>query len=40
LIGYTSSKAQHPAEAKELLQFLTAPEAAPVYKKYLLAPGY
>jgi len=40
LIGYISSKAQHAAEAKELLQFLTAPEAAPIYKKYMLAPGY
>jgi molybdate transport system substrate-binding protein len=40
LIGFISSKTQHAAAAKQLLQYLTAPEAAPVYKKYLLAPGY
>jgi molybdate transport system substrate-binding protein len=40
LIGFISSKTKNPAAAKELLAFLTAPAAAPTYKKYLLAPGY
>ncbi len=40
LIGFISSHTQRAAAAKQLLQFLTAPEAAPVYRKYLLAPGY
>jgi molybdate transport system substrate-binding protein len=40
LIGFISSKAKHPEAAKQLLAYLTSPEAAPVYRKYLLAPGY
>jgi molybdate transport system substrate-binding protein len=40
LIGFISSHTEHAAAAKDLLQFLAAPEAAPIYKKYLLAPGY
>jgi len=40
LIGFISSKTTHAAAAKELLAYLTAPEAAPIYKKYLLEPGY
>ena len=40
MIGFISSKSTHAAAAKELLTYLTSPEAAPVYKKYLLAPGY
>jgi ABC-type molybdate transport system substrate-binding protein len=40
MIGFISSKATHAAAAKELLAYLTAPEAAATYKKYLLAPGY
>jgi molybdate transport system substrate-binding protein len=40
LIGFISSKSTHAAAAKQLLTFLTSPEAAPTYKKYQLAPGY
>jgi ABC-type molybdate transport system substrate-binding protein len=40
LIGFISSKSTHAAAAKELLAFLSAPEAAATYKKYLLQPGY
>jgi molybdate transport system substrate-binding protein len=40
LIGFVSSHAKNPAAAKELLTYLTAPEAAATYKKYLLQPGY
>ena len=40
MIGFISSKSTHAAAAKELLAYLTSPEAAPTYKKYLLAPGY
>jgi molybdate transport system substrate-binding protein len=40
LIGFVSSKTTHAAAAKELLTFLTAPEAAATYKKYLLQPSY
>ena len=40
LIGFISSKSTHAAAAKDLLAFLTSAEAAPVYKKYLLSPGY
>jgi len=40
LIGFVSSKSTHAAAAKELLAFLSAPEAAATYKKYLLQPGY
>jgi molybdate transport system substrate-binding protein len=40
MIGYISSKTKYPEAAKELLRFLTAPEAAATYKKYLLEPGY
>jgi len=40
LIGFVSSKSTHAEAAKELLTFLSAPEAAATYKKYLLQPGY
>lgn len=40
LIGFVSSKTQHPAAARELLTYLSSPEAAATYKKYLLQPGY
>jgi len=40
LIGFISSKSRNPAAARDLLTFLTSPEAAPVYKKYLLEPAY
>ena len=40
LIGFISSKSKNPAAAKELLAFLTSPEAGPTYKKYLLEPAY
>src|SRR5436190_14658337 len=40
LIGFISSKSKNPAAAKELLTFLTSPEASATYKKYLLEPAY
>jgi len=40
LIGFISSKSTHAAAAKALLAFLSAPEAASTYRKYLLQPGY
>jgi molybdate transport system substrate-binding protein len=40
LIGFISSKSKNPAAAKELLTYLSSPDAAPTYKKYLLAPAY
>jgi molybdate transport system substrate-binding protein len=40
LIGFISSKSKNPAAARELLAFLTSPEASATYKKYLLEPAY
>jgi molybdate transport system substrate-binding protein len=40
LIGFISADSKNMAGAKALLAFLTRPESAPIYKKYLLAPGY
>jgi molybdate transport system substrate-binding protein len=40
LLGFVSSHSQNAAAAKQLLDFLTAPAAAPVYRKYLLEPPY
>ena len=40
LIGFISSKTMHAAAAKELMAFLTSPEAAKMYRKYLLEPAY
>jgi len=40
LIGFISSKSTQAQAAKELLAFLSGPEAAATYRKYLLQPGY
>jgi molybdate transport system substrate-binding protein len=40
LIAFISSKSRNPAAARELLTFLTSPEATATYKKYLLEPAY
>ena len=40
LIAFISSRTARAAEARELLAFLTSPEAAPVYRKFLLQPAY
>jgi molybdate transport system substrate-binding protein len=40
LIGFISSKSKNPAAARELLAFLTSPEARATYTKYLLEPAY
>ena len=40
LIGFVSSHSKNPAAARELLAYLTSPDAAPTYRKYLLMPGY
>jgi molybdate transport system substrate-binding protein len=40
LIGFISSKTTRGAAAKDLMAFLTSPEAAAVYRKYLLEPAY
>ena len=40
LIAFISSNTTHAEAARELLAFLTSPEAAPVYRKYLLEPAY
>jgi ABC-type glycerol-3-phosphate transport system substrate-binding protein len=40
LIGFISSKSKNPAAARELLAFLTSPEAGATYKKSLLEPAY
>jgi molybdate transport system substrate-binding protein len=40
LIGFISSHTTRAAAARELLAFLTSPEAAPVYRKFLLQPAY
>src|SRR5262245_5570809 len=40
LIGFISSKSRNPGAARELLTFLTSPEAGATYKKYLLEPAY
>jgi molybdate transport system substrate-binding protein len=40
LIGFISSKSTQAEAAKQLLAFLSSPEAAATYKKYLLQPGY
>jgi hypothetical protein len=40
LIGFISSKSTHAGASKELRAFLSAPEAAATYRKYLLQPGY
>jgi hypothetical protein len=40
LIAFISSRTTRAAAARELLAFLTSPEAAPVYRKFLLQPAY
>ncbi|NOT24974.1 MAG: substrate-binding domain-containing protein [Acidobacteria bacterium] len=40
LIAFISSRTTRAAEARELLAFLTSPEAAPIYRKFLLQPAY
>jgi molybdate transport system substrate-binding protein len=41
LIGFISSKSTHAgSRRKSCLAFLSAPEAAATYRKYLLQPGY
>jgi molybdate transport system substrate-binding protein len=39
LVGYVSSHAKDPAAAKALLEFLSSPEAASVYKAQRMQPG-
>ena len=39
LVGFISSHAKDPAAAKGLLQFLSSPEAAGVYKEQHMKPG-
>jgi molybdate transport system substrate-binding protein len=40
LIGFVASKSMHPEAARELLAFLTSPEAAGVYAWHWLDAGY
>jgi ABC-type molybdate transport system substrate-binding protein len=39
VIGFVSTHAKDPIAAKQLLTFLSSPEAAAVYKKYRMQPG-
>ena len=39
LVGFISTHAKDPAAAKSLLDYLTSPEAAPVYKAEGMQPG-
>jgi molybdate transport system substrate-binding protein len=39
VIGFVSTHAKDPAAARQLLTFLSSPEAAVVYKKYRMQPG-
>jgi molybdate transport system substrate-binding protein len=39
LVGYVSTKAKDPAAAKALLDYLSGPEAAAVYKSLRMTPG-
>jgi len=39
VVGFVSTHAKDPAAARQLLQFLSSPEAAAVYKKYRMQPG-
>jgi molybdate transport system substrate-binding protein len=40
LIGFISSKTKYPEAAKELLAYLSSPEAAATYSQHWLLPGY
>jgi molybdate transport system substrate-binding protein len=39
LVGFVSTHAKNPAAAKALLQYLSSPEAAAVYKTFGMQPG-
>lgn len=39
LVGFISSHSKNPAAAKALLDYLSSPEAAPVYRKNRMQPG-
>lgn len=39
LVGFISTHAKDPAAAKALLDYLSSPEAAPVYKQHGMQPG-
>jgi len=39
LVGYVSSHAKNPAAAKALLEFISSPEAAAIYKAQGMQPG-
>jgi molybdate transport system substrate-binding protein len=39
LVGFVSTHAKDPAAAKALLEYLSSPEAAPVYKAHGMEPG-
>src|SRR6202022_3140724 len=40
LVGFVSSHAKDPAAAKALLEYLSSPEAAAVYKAQHMQPGH
>ena len=39
VMGFVSSRAKDPAAAKELLEYLSSPEAAAIYKAQKMQPG-
>jgi molybdate transport system substrate-binding protein len=39
LVGFVSTHAKDPAAAKALLEYLSSPEAAPVFKANGMEPG-
>jgi ABC-type Fe3+ transport system substrate-binding protein len=39
LVGFVSAHAKDPAAAKALLDYLSSPAAAPVYKALHMQPG-
>jgi len=39
MVGFVSSHAKDPAAAKALLNFLSSPDAAAVYKAHKMEPG-
>ena len=39
LVGFVSAHAKNPAGAKELLEYLSSPAAAVVYKAQRMQPG-
>lgn len=39
LVGFISSRAKDPAAAKALLEYLSSPDAAAVYRKHGMVPG-